>query len=386
MTTKKLIYLTHHNPFNVMSWSGTINFLYRALLEHNDVAQITCVHTTPIDRFAIFLRKLLWRIGLRFDPCETTAFALLQGAYLTCRMHFMADACIVAPAASVEIAYLKTRKPIIYISDATFRAIAPLYLGNSALLSNFEREFPHWLQAQKTKTEARALANASYCIFSSKWAADSATRDYGIPSDRVFFLPFGPNIPIDFLNGVGARNPITPNSEITILFVSADWTRKNGDKALQICQELIRRGVPTRLVTIGSTPEYAKQMKFVEDLGYLRKSDPKQLSQLCQAFNRAHFFLLPSIVDASPVVLTEAQAFGVPPVATDVCGIGTAITHKKTGLLLPSSASAEQFAVEIMPYILDSNLYNDLSKRCREWYLLNANWPNWAKLIMPLCS
>jgi hypothetical protein len=75
---------------------------------------------------------------------------------------------------------------------------------------------------------------------------------------------------------------------------------------------------------------------------------------MCDAFREAHFLVLPTLADATPIVFSEAQAFGLPPISYDVGGVGGAISHGRTGLLLPPGAPAELFAegnTQSMPVI-----------------------------------
>lgn len=384
MKTKTLIFISPHDPQNILNWSGILYFLYNSLQRNNLGIQIQSISGGLSGRVASALAKVLWRFGFRTDIRSTTLFGILMGIELTVRTMFLKDAVIVAVVASNDIAYLRTTKKIIYISDGTFDEFVKMYSNSPTLLPDFNKAFPNWVKLQCEKNQARALAKAHYSIFSSKWASDSARLHYGVPSDRIFELPFGPNISDDLINQNYSRKTISLATEVHFVFVSADWKRKNGDMVLEVCRQLIKAGVKTRLIAIGATAEYAKSLEFVEDWGFLRKSDPGQLVRLCKAYREAHFLLLPSIVDYSPVVFTEAQAFGVPPISCDVGGIGSVIRHKDTGLLLAPDAQAEKYVEAILPYIADSKLYDGLSQRCRDWYLQKANWKSWSDLIMQL--
>jgi colanic acid/amylovoran biosynthesis glycosyltransferase len=52
--------------------------------------------------------------------------------------------------------------------------------------------------------------------------------------------------------------------------------------------------------------------------------------------DEAHLFLLPSVAEALPVVLMEAQAVGLPVVATDVGSIKQVIVNGQSGYIVPS--------------------------------------------------
>ena len=72
----------------------------------------------------------------------------------------------------------------------------------------------------------------------------------------------------------------------------------------------------------------------------------------------------PVLPDASPVVLIEAMASGVPCIASDTGGVAEIIRHGETGLLVPpKSAATLRDALETI--ITDEELRSNLSKRGR---------------------
>ena len=386
MKLKRLIYISPHDPQNVLNWSGTLYFLYRSLQRNNPDLEIQSINLGLTGRLARVVAKVLWKFGVRGDLSSTTLFAVLKGFEVTLRTMFISNAVIVAVAASNDIAYLKTKKKIIYISDGTFDAVVKMYSRSAALVSDFKKAFPKWIEQQCERNQSRALKKARYSIFSSQWAVDSAALHYGVPRDRLYYLPFGPNISEELIEANYVPKSISPAAEVRFLFVSADWKRKNGDVVVEICRQLIKAGVNARLVTIGATAENAKRLGFVEDLGFLKKSKPEELARLCRAYGESHFMLLPSLVDYSPIVFSEAQAFGVPPVSTDVGGISSMVHHRDNGLLLPSDAGPEKFVEAILPYVFDPESYQKLARHCRDWYSQHANWTHWSRLIIELAN
>ncbi len=201
----------------------------------------------------------------------------------------------------------------------------------------------------------------------------------------MFEIPFGANIPDEAISKYYSAKA-APSSEVKIVFISTNWEGKNGDKAIEICRSLINAGVTVRLITIGKIPAHIGQIDFVDNRGILDKSIPKQLAEFCTVLREAHFLLLPTKFDAFGIVFSEAQAFGVPPVSNDVGGVGSAITNRETGLLLPIGASPERFGQEMLVYIRDAKLYSELSQRCRRRYLEHANWSNWSDAILKLAE
>jgi glycosyltransferase involved in cell wall biosynthesis len=378
MTGKRIIAITSYDPSDVTKWSGTPYFIYKALTDNASNTEV--IYVRGLLRLFVFAaratNRLLRQLGMKLECRFSTAYAMLVGAYLTARLGVMGPGTLLFIAGSDELAYLRTNRRVIYISDATFRASATLNPHFCAL--------PKWLKVQGDRNEARSLSRANFIIYPSRWASESAERDYGVASERIFVRPFGPNIP-DRLVRYSVK-AVDPADDINLLYIGTDWALKNGDLAVEVCKLLAAGGLKVRLTLVGQIPDYARRFPFVRALGFLRKSVAHELSLICDAFREAHFLILPTLADATPVVFSEAQAFGVPPISYEVGGVGGAITHGETGLLLPPGAPAEQFAKEIRRCVDDPKLYETLSRGSREHYLQRANWNNWARLILKLAN
>lgn len=377
---RRLLFLSPGDPRDVRQWSGLPYFLYAALEQDALSSGWICGHLSvgALDLAARAANKLLRQFGITIDCRFSASYAALAGALLTIRLLFVRDAVLVAAAASNCVARLRTAHPILYISDTTFRAISELYPAF--------RAFPKWLQKAGDQNERMTLQRARFVIYPSHWAALSAERDYAVPGDRIFEIPFGPNIPPAMIERYRAEKEIDADREIILLFVSADWQRKNGEMVVAIGRALIDAGLAAKLILIGDTPEHVGDLPFVDACGALRKSDPAQLAAICEAYRQAHFFVLPSTADASPIVFSEAQAFGVPSLAFEVGGVGSAVLDGETGVLLPLGADAHAFAEVIAECAGNPERYRRLSANCLERYRRDANWPAWARLILKLAE
>lgn len=369
-----IIFLSPYDPRDPRRWSGTIFSIYEELARSNP-GRIRIVDVGWLTFCARVANRLLQVVGRRqIDIRFSTIFAFIAGVYVSLRLTLLREKAVIAVAASNYLPYVRTRKTIIYISDATFRAISNLYPEFKC--------FPEWLKRQGNNNEEVSLGKARYVIYPSKWASDSAQNDYGVGREKIVQIPFGPNIPSEMIERFYATKGLP--TAINILFVSADWKRKNGDHAIQICRDLRGCGVDARLVTIGKTPSYVREIDFVDDRGVIDKFDAQHLVDLCAAYRDAQFLLVPSSADAFGIVFSEAQAFGVPPIGYDVGGVSSAIENRQTGLLFPLNTPPIAIAAEMARYIKDPELYQQLSNRCRDWHLRQANWSNWSKVIYKL--
>ena len=378
MATKRIILVTPYDPRDVSKWSGTVSFLFDALVRNENGIEVEYIRGVLgiLDFAARGANKVLRYFGVSLDCRFSTAFALINGAYLTLRLLFVKPGTLLGIAASNYLGYIKTNKDIIYISDGTFRAVCALYPA-------FQK-FPRWLQAQGDKNEQKTVSKARYIIYPSHWACESARLDYGVPSSKIFEIPFGPNISADWIERYYLQKTISRDQPVKLLFVSADWERKSGDKALEVCRSLVDAGLDARLTVIGEAPP--TRLDLVEYMGFLRKSDPEQLAKLCQAFREAHFFLLPTIADTYGIVFSEAQAFGLPSITYSVGGTASAIVHSETGLLFGLGTPADEIAEEILRHVDSPELYRNLSINCRRRYQRSANWNNWSKVILTIAN
>lgn len=372
-----IAFVSAHKATNVLNWSGTLSSLLQSLEARSTVAPVVALDGGWLSEAFNQLNRILYFVGIRFDARLTTLYAVLAGIYISCRLMHLPRGPVVAAAASNYVPYLLTRRTIVHISDATFAAAADLYPEMKSL--------PAWLSRQCQRHEALTLKRATYVILPSQWAATSAEIDYGVKPEKIFVLPFGANIPGDVIDRYYVSKSIAGQS-LRLLFVSADWIRKGGDKAIEICSVLRRLGVDAQLTIVGRAPKQVLELPFVEYLGFLRKDNPEELAQLCTAFQRAHFFLLPTLGDASPIVFPEAQAFGVPPITHEIGGTGSSIIDGVTGLLSPTTAPPEEFAQRILRYVKEPAAYEELSKGCRTWFLNNAQWSRWSELVHRLCK
>ena len=126
------------------------------------------------------------------------------------------------------------------------------------------------------------------------------------------------------LNGVDPLEPVDPPlGAVPVVAALGRLTAQKGfDVLLEAVRWLVAQGVPLRVLLGGDGRERAALERQaaglpVELLGFT--SDPRAL------FARADVFVLPSRVEALPLVLVEAVSAGLPAVATDVGDVAEAL-------------------------------------------------------------
>jgi glycosyltransferase involved in cell wall biosynthesis len=279
------------------------------------------------------------------------------------------DVDVVFSPGSVPIAHLDCEQPIVIWTDATFARLVDFYESLSNLSS---RSLSEGHAAEKA-----ALDRCSIAIYTSQWAADSAVNDYGVPREKVRVVPFGANLDLtpteaEFSDILAQKS----QDKCRLLFIGVDWIRKGGDIAIEVASELNRRGIETELAIVGCEPSIKPNAlpSYVRMLGYLPKTSGEGLSTLSYEFGQAHFLLLPTLADCTPTVINEANAFGVPCLATDVGGIATQIEDDVNGKTFSTNANASAYCDYVEEVVCDLQRYRNLCRSSYRRYRTVLNW------------
>jgi len=95
---------------------------------------------------------------------------------------------------------------------------------------------------------------------------------------------------------------------------------------------------------------------YIYNHGFISKNDEEGNRKISELISKSHFLLLPSVADCSPIVLSEANSFGVPCLTIDVGGIPTIIKNNINGKMF----SINSFVEDCPNYI--TYLFNDYSE------------------------
>jgi glycosyltransferase involved in cell wall biosynthesis len=362
----RLGFLSAHNYLDRNAWSGSVYYMQKALQEKN--IEFVYLGQAKKDSLGQKIWSRVWqnnhRLKMGSSPYvrKWKRFASLAHR----KLNQTSVDVILAPVAAAELNFLATNIPIIYLSDATFKLYQKYYP------LNLDQQEAEWSEKQ----ELTAISKASKIVYSSKWAADSAISDYQADADNVVVLPFGANLD----NPPLAEEILSKKqmSSCRLLFVGKDWHRKGGDIAFQTLISLCNQGIDAELVMVGCTPPAEIKHDKLTVIPFLNKNIPEQRRQLDELFLKSNFFILPTRADCSPIVLCEANAFGLPVLTTDICGIPTIISNGKNGYRLPLAAGGDDYANIIVENFSDSTHYENLVRSSREEYDARLNWNKWA--------
>ena len=371
-----IVFLSPYDPRDPKRWSGTIKSIFIALQKHD--VNIRFISGGFLDWLARAVTKVLGVVGVNVEIRFSKPFAWLAGLWASARLCTLKVDVVVAVAASNYVAFLWTPKPIIYISDTTFAAIERLY-------PQF-KQFPAWLRRHGNDLERRSLRRASHVIYPSQWARLSAIEDYGVDDKIIHVMPFGPNFSRELLDKFRTVKTADFAETLRILYVAVDWKRKNGNLVLEIGRALRDAGLRCELFLVGRIPATVQAGEGIHIIGFLDKTDSGDLTRLCELYEMAHFFIMPTTADASPIVFSEAQAFGCPSITYAVGGTSTAVLDHETGIVLPLTATAEDFARRVAQLVRDPKSYETMSRNARRRYEQCANWDAWAETIRQLAQ
>ena len=123
-----------------------------------------------------------------------------------------------------------------------------------------------------------------------------------------------------------------------------------------------RLNLEYRIIGDGALKEYLRKLAgklnldgIVHFLGAMRQEE------VIRNMRQAHIFLLPSISEVLPVVLMEAQAVGLPVVATSVGGISQALIDGESGFIVPEK-DVNALTERIEHLIRHPELWQDMGK------------------------
>jgi glycosyltransferase involved in cell wall biosynthesis len=376
----KLAYVTAWDARDRSKWSGLGYYMARALEQQSHTVE----YVGPLrvsQRWYLWAKKQLYARGLkkRYLPDRDPPVAKGFARQASRRLSRLAVDIVFSPG-TVPIAYLESEQPIVFWTDSTFAGMVDFYPE----FTNLCRET---LQ-NGTALEAAALERAALAVYSSEWAAQTAIQSYGVAQTKVHVVPFGANIDetptLDVVRGmVAARS----TRVCKLLFLGVAWFRKGGDIALEVARELNAAGLPTELMVVGCKPRIpGPRPHFVRYGGTISKSSPTRVIELKALMAESHFLVLPSRADCTPVVFNEANAFGVPCLATAVGGIASIIRNGVNGSTFARDAAISTYCEYIWTHFSDLQAYRDLALSSFREYETRLNWSVAGRTVSELMA
>lgn len=285
---------------------------------------------------------------------------------------------IFAPVASCEIAFLKTKTPIYYLSDSSFDQMLGYYSYFSTLnkISSYEG----------SQIEGMALSNAKRIIYSSDWASNFVVTHYSVPTSKIRVYPFGANIDNPpSLDDISIK--LSSITKCNLVFIGLNWIEKGGNIAYDTFIECKRLGLETTLTICGCTPpSFVIDQAEVEVFPFLDKNIAADYEQFISILTRSHFLLLPTRFECTAIVLCEASAFGLPSLTTETGGLASVIENGINGFRFDLDDQGDLYARYILDLFRTPGKYKQMVYSTRARYDSRLNWDSWGNSMLELIT
>ncbi len=312
----------------------------------------------------LYYRYLLKRDHFRFrDPILLKSFAKKYNKILK-----TIDFDMLFGFGTIAFSFIETTKPYSFWTDATFKN-----------LLNFYHDYQNYSSKtinEEIKRETEIFNKAKYCIFSTKWAADSAINEYNLNPNKVHIVPFGANIECNRnQKDIEIILENRKNNKINLLFCGIDFVRKGGLLTIAIANNLVKKGFSVQLDIIGCMPPKNLIIpQYVTFHGFIDKKtiDGKEL--IDNLFKNAHFLVLPTRADTFGHVFCEANSFAVPCLTTNSGGVAEVVINNKNGFIFDIENEASEYADRIAECFSDYDSYIKLAFSSFKEYNQRLNW------------
>ena len=383
----KVAYVTLYDVLNPASWPskhqagiyGSGYYLAKALTD----ASVFIDYISPIKEKKALITSAKFHIYQKLFGKQYYSWAepiILQDfAYqISQRLATLNSDVVLCPINVIPIAKLECKQPIVLWTDTTLDLLIDFY----PYLSNLCQETITNIQAM----ERVALNKCKLVLYTSEWAAQAAIKTYGIEPSKVKVLPWGVNVECDrTINDINSILKSRVLNPCKLLFIGVDWIRKGGNIALEVAKELNKTGLNAELTIVGCEPIVNEPLPhFVSSLGYIDKSTTEGNEKINKLFAESHFLILPTLADCSPVVLAEANSFGVPCISTNIGGIPTIIKDNLNGKVFPLNASISEYCTYIVNLFSNYSEYKKLALSSFNDYQVRLNWSSAGKAAKSL--
>jgi len=376
----KLVYATVFDSNDIRNWSG-LGVYYGKMLRQAGFDEL--VRLSLQDK--PFPVNVVDRLKAKFDEYilskkVSPIYTLKQSEeYAQIVDHRLGPATHILSPNTVLLASPKNGVKRILYTDCTLDNLLNFYsnyflLGDEAV-------------AEAQQIEQQAIENSDLLIYTSQWAADAAIKTYKADPKKLFIVPFGANI-----NCVPTPKEVSDIIEkrdirhgVNLLFLGIDWDRKGGDYAVKVTQQLNALNIPTTLHLAGlkELPPGLDKTNII-DHGFISKSSKKNELKLCKLISECDFLMLPSLADCTPVAFSEANAFGMPCLASRVGGHASIIKDGINGKTFYHADFVEHSVAYISSLVENKNLYKELCFSSYNEYVNELNWKATGEKIAKL--
>jgi glycosyltransferase involved in cell wall biosynthesis len=372
----RIAYITKYDSSDLRQWSGAGFYILNAL--RNSGLQTTSIGNLKdkYDRITTEKAKLYKRFFAKKYRKDREPFLLKFYAHQVEKELSSTDCEAVFSPGTIPIAYLRTKKPLIFWTDATFAGMIDFYPDFTNLCGETIRD--------GNRMEQLALTKCRLAIYSSEWAANTAINNYDVNPAKVKVVPFGANIECNRDEEEIHKIISSKRFETCkLLFMGVDWIRKGGDISIKTAELLNHRGIKTEVDIVGCNPP-GEVPGFVKVHGFVSKKTEEGRNLLDRLFKESHFVILPSRAECSSLVFAEASSFGLPSLSTRVGGNPTTIHDGRNGQTFPLQAGPEKYCDFIERLMFSKKEYDQLAISSFREYSERLNWVSSGRRVFEL--
>lgn len=214
------------------------------------------------------------------------------------------------------------------------------------------------------------IAAAAFAVVNCRYTLDCIRKLYPAADARKLELIYNG---LD-LSAYAALRRVPDTLCPTVLAVGQLVARKGFSWLVEACAFLAKEGRKFRLMFVGSGPEQERLADLAQETdiaGMTEFAGEKEEDEVAQILARSSMLVMPCVTpekgshDALPNVIMEAQAAGVPVIATDVFAIPEVVRNEVTGLLVPER-DAPALKAAIARLLDDPGLGERLATAARE--------------------
>ena len=322
------------------------------------------------------------------------------GQFLSERLREMVVDVVICQGCSM-IPFLETDKLIVLWHDSTWFSL--MQMG----FEEFKFCYPLLYEWDRL-----VLEKCDLIAFAADWIRNQTLTYYNIDPDKLYVIPFGANLESLSQETIHQFIKERKRTPCKLTFIGIDWLRKGLNLAYGVMTKLNTNGLTAELNVIGSnlnsnmklerkyenyidyqTFNSAEMFKIqlrsdkkVNIIGFLSKDNSLQNNQLCNILKNTHFLLHPANFECFGIALAEANAFGVPVIATDNHGPQTIIKNRFNGQLFDSGEYVEQASNFIQYQMQAYENYKTLARSSFREYLERLNWSTSFQKLRELIS
>ncbi len=372
----KIGYITKQHPSNRKAYSGTHFYMYKALGQSFEEV----IPFGPVDSNYKIIPKLKGRLlrlltGKVYKYQYDIGLAKRMAAIIDQKIEEHQPDVLLASLMNPEMAYVESDVPFYLTSDATFVLLNDVYGSHSNLHPLSVKEAMH--------LEKKAFEKAAKLILPLQWLADSAMKDYGVPSSKIEVIPYGANldtaISTDDVEQIIDRR--RQSTKIKLLFIGIRWEEKGGPFAVEVLRSLLEKGVDAELHVVGCDPEIPNRPDGIKTIGFVDKETEMGRMQLDELYKEATFFIMPTKAECVGMSFIEAASYALPAIGSETGGVPEAVSDNETGLICRSAHTPEEVANWIIAARNDEQKYSKLSQQAYDKYKRTMNWGNWSKQV-----